>query len=164
MPHQEWEETDWIQIDNSWNWEFFSLFFDNFFTIYFERCQTSYWCTILGCFFLISAVMVARRSVVKRLNLTRFFKFFSTLLHLSASTALDDDTSVTCTTSKSSTLLVFSSITVYVPYFAQCPGLSYRPSPHISNFGNFFISLNRLSLWSFQALSTTEIRMSFWKL
>ena len=141
MLHQKWAETDWIQIDNSWNC-FFLLFFDNFFTIHFDRCQTSYWCTISGCFFLISAVMVVCRSVVKHLTLTPFFfRFFRTLLHPSASIALDDETSVTCITSKSSTLLVFSSITVYVPYFAQCPGLWHRPSPHISNFGNFLLHL-----------------------
>ena len=91
-------------------------------------------------FLLISDVMVVCLSVVKHLTLTPLlFKFFNTRLHPSASIALDDETSVTWTTEKSRILLVLSAITVYVPYFALCPRLSHRPSPHISNFFYFLL-------------------------
>ena len=87
--------------------------------------------------------MVVCLSVVKHLILTPLlFKVFNTRLRPSASIALEDETSVTWTTEKSRILLVLSSITVYVPYFALCPGLSHRPS-QISIFFYFFTSSNR---------------------
>ena len=94
------------------------------------------------CLFLISDVIVTCLTVVRHLTFIPLsLRFLRTQLHPSASMALDDVTLLTWTTLK-------STVTIYVPYFTQCPGLSYRPSPHMSNLFDFlnWCSLHVLSM------------------
>ena len=135
----------WIHGINSANFFVFA-FLVSFFVTHFDKCQTSYWCLMLGWSLFILAVTVVCLSVVRhRMGTSLSRRKFNVLLHPSYSIAFDDVTSVTCTTLKSITFLVLSSSMVYVPYFADWPGQSHRPSPQMSTW------LTWLTCWTISA-------------
>ena len=127
LHHHKWLTIDLIQGESSALVFFFAASVSFFFKD-FPKCQRSNWCTICGHSFFKKARTWTWRSVVN-VSIVISWYFCKRSLSPSASILLEFSTVDTWTTWKSITLFNYADNKLQVPYLAEYPGESQRPSP-----------------------------------